>query len=509
MAARPEPDPTPALATTESIVAERPSPPRVRAPLARAGGVARRISGAVGAVATGPDRSGALMPLTGLRWIAALYIVLLHTGVGATARALASDQPTTGTGAVARAALELLGRVGTFGYVATGFFLVLGGYALAIGYLDRTTGTFRRDPRAFWRSRFVRFVPLLLLTQALRIPQYLMREHGAPWTEVATSLGVHLLGLQAWFPNHVSDLNYPAWTMTLLFATWAVFPWIGPRLARRSARELILALVACQLYALATAIILPTLDAAPVAAGQMATWRVALYTHPLVRGVDILSGILLACLHRRQGAAARRLAPALLVASFATLLGACAASGMGVPVDIARNGLLLAPTLALLVALVEYAGVRHAEPRGWLSGQVDRLGGAIVAALTRPRILRCAEVSFTLYLVHAVPMSVLSAARHWVAGRPLVFSGDPFPAHLLELPLSIAYLIGITLLSFWVHRRLTIPLQHWATYRLPTLDVAAPPTKAAPAAPAEHQPTTSPVERIDRASRLHAGEHVA
>jgi len=465
---RVKPDAHSSSPTNDGRVDEGPPRERRRTPLASAALAVLRITRSVVAVPTGPDRSGALLPLTGLRWIAAVYIVVLHTGIGAAALALDSSQPSTHLGAVARAVLALLGHVGTFGYVATGFFLVLGGYALAIGYLDRTTGTFRRDRRAFWRSRFVRFVPLLLLTQGLRIPQYLLRQREAPWSEVATSLGVHVTGLQAWFPAHVMDLNYPAWTMTLLFSTWAVFPWVGPRLARLSARELVLALVACQAYALATACLLPTLDTPEP--GAMAFWRTVLSTHPLVRGVDILSGILLACLHRRRGATARRLAPALLVASFASLLGACAVSGTVLPPDLARNGLLLAPILALLVALVEYAGGRHVAPRGRLLGQVDRLGAAVVAGLTRPRLLRAAEASFTLYLVHAVPMSALTIARDVVAGRPVVFGGEALPAHPLELPLILAYLVGITLLALRLHRHVTVPLQQWAGAQLAALE---------------------------------------
>jgi peptidoglycan/LPS O-acetylase OafA/YrhL len=74
-----------------------------------------------------------IRPLTALRFIAAVYVVLFHTA-------------PAGLRSVTPKFLDL-------GYCSVSFFFLLSGFVLAIAYLQRPIPTPKRD---FWIARFAR-----------------------------------------------------------------------------------------------------------------------------------------------------------------------------------------------------------------------------------------------------------------------------------------------------------------------------------------------------------------
>src|SRR5438128_7044986 len=82
-----------------------------------------------------------LKPLTGLRFLAALLVVLYHVD-------LASRLP--------------LSPIVGIGYVGVSFFFVLSGFILAYTYLD-AHGRLNRSRGAFWGARIARVYPVYLV----------------------------------------------------------------------------------------------------------------------------------------------------------------------------------------------------------------------------------------------------------------------------------------------------------------------------------------------------------
>ena len=133
-----------------------------------------------------------LPALTGVRFLAAWYVVLFHALPG-----LAHRYPLP----------KLLGTFLSNGYLAVGLFFLLSGFILAYTYEGQIDGASGRT--RFWEARFARIYPVYLLSLVLSYT-------------LATSLpfGTRLavLGMvQAWNPlnpDMAGAWNYPAWTLS-------------------------------------------------------------------------------------------------------------------------------------------------------------------------------------------------------------------------------------------------------------------------------------------------------
>ena len=159
-------------------------------------------------------RGGAL---DGLRFFAALFVVVFHFG---------DEAP------VAIASLhEGLGR----GYLATDFFLMLSGFVLARAYGGAVTSGAVSLGR-FWSKRFVRCYPTHLITLAMLMVMVVT----AGLLGVATShpenfrwsdLPAQILLLHA-FGQGGGQWNIPSWTLSALLICYAAFPSLWRRMLR-------------------------------------------------------------------------------------------------------------------------------------------------------------------------------------------------------------------------------------------------------------------------------------
>ena len=157
-----------------------------------------------------------LPALTGIRFLAAFYVVLSH-GMPWVRR----------TFAVPRALQTLLGN----GYLAVNLFFILSGFILAYTYDGQIGGKTNR--LHFWEARFARIYPVYFLSLVL-----------AYWFERGLSFGTRaavLLMVQAWNPR-ASQLtgawNYPAWTLSVEAFFYLAFPFSLPWISRKSNRTL-------------------------------------------------------------------------------------------------------------------------------------------------------------------------------------------------------------------------------------------------------------------------------
>lgn len=185
-----------------------------------------------------------LGPLTGARFLAALWVVLYHSskdfGFPIASR---PSEPLP---------LALANRILSQGYLAVDFFFLLSGFILAYNYIT-PDGTMRGSNRAFWIARIARIYPVYLLGIALGAVEYLRDSHTP--ASAAITLASHLLLVQSWIPQALAlDLNPPAWSLAAEALFYALFPLLLPLCARVGRRKpLLVAVAAWGMYALALA----------------------------------------------------------------------------------------------------------------------------------------------------------------------------------------------------------------------------------------------------------------
>lgn len=152
-----------------------------------------------------------LRSLTGLRFIAAIVVVLYHTSV----QLLPEMKPAV-----------------SMGQTGVAFFFALSGFILAWSQNLAT------PKRVFYWRRFCRIWPLHFVTTILAVA-LVAASHAE--LSVAKLLAVLLL-VQAWSPDgHWSfALNGPSWSLSCEMFFYAIFPFLAGFLQRRSIKVVLL-----------------------------------------------------------------------------------------------------------------------------------------------------------------------------------------------------------------------------------------------------------------------------
>jgi peptidoglycan/LPS O-acetylase OafA/YrhL len=340
-------------------------------------------------------RTDRLAALTGLRFAAALGILLFHYGAPLVAGAPAF--------------VERL-RVG--GYAWVGLFYVLSGFVLARAY-PAPMGPDAR--RAFWVARLARLYPAYLLAFVLSAPFALDRWEGHGPAAVAKAAGVGLASLllvQAWIPRIARLWNTPGWSTSVVLAFYAAFPFVAARLSRLSRRRLLAALAGAWLLSLSLPLAwLALRPDGPVAdyAWNEPFWLEALKFHPLARAGEFLAGVALGLLERRR---ALRAPPA--VAGLAALAAVAILAWGGAPYVLLHNGALV-PLFALV--LLGLSGARGVVARALGSAPARTLGDASFAlyALQEPLWLWSRRLAGADPAAPATPAFVLAFAAGAIA----------------------------------------------------------------------------------------------
>lgn len=305
-----------------------------------------------------PDR---LPALTGLRFLAALAILLFHHGAPLLAWAPA-----------------WVDRIREGGYVWVGLFYVLSGFVLGRAHAEPMDAAARRR---FWIARLARLYPAYLVAFVLAAPFALERCSGqgpAAAAKAAVVAAAALLLAQAWLPPIARIWNAPGWSTSVVASFYVAFPFAAARLARLSRRGLALALAGAWGLSLAFPLLYLALRPdGPVAdvTWNEPFWLEALKFHPLARGGEFLAGVALGLLDRRGPLLARGggTAAALAFACAGLLL----ASG-AIPYPLLHNGALV-PLFAV----------------GLLG--IARGGGAACRVLGSRPLRTLGDASFALY----------------------------------------------------------------------------------------------------------------
>lgn len=167
--------------------------------------------------------------LTGLRGIAALYVVLFHYTDGL--------HPTN--------AFKVLI---SHGYLAVDIFFVLSGFVMALNYrhlFSSTSGTpLWRAYTVFLGRRIARIYPLYLCgTIAGYVVLRFTLPDTASFSELHQTLGLNLAMVQAWFlaPN----LDGPSWSLSTEWAAYLIFPALLSLVFFRRTLRHLLGVIAC------------------------------------------------------------------------------------------------------------------------------------------------------------------------------------------------------------------------------------------------------------------------
>ncbi|HYW12834.1 MAG TPA: acyltransferase [Longimicrobium sp.] len=284
-----------------------------------------------------------LASLDGLRFVAAMHIVLFHT------MHLAWLRPVT------------------WGSTSTSLFFILSGFVLAYAYTT-AEGGLRVPARVFWRRRFARLYPLAVLTQLAVIP---FVWHRYPAEERVPRATAALTGVQGWFPRIADSFNSPGWSLSVLAFCYLLFPVLAWALRGWSARRLAWALAATW-----AASLLPITAALLGGAGEY--WRSAVHHHPLSRFPEFVFGVVLARLFVTLPSVQ---VPRGTVGAVVALLAAALVLLPDAAYPLAHNG-LLAPLHGLLIVALA-AG-----------------GGVLARGLAAPPLRAMGRASFAVFLLH-------------------------------------------------------------------------------------------------------------
>jgi peptidoglycan/LPS O-acetylase OafA/YrhL len=355
-----------------------------------------------------------LPALTGIRFIAALFVVVFHStswehgNWPALARNLALSAVT---------AVEM--------------FFVLSGFVLTYTY--RGEGTLRE----YYAGRAARIYPVYLLALLLSLPFFVWSHvrRGA-YGALILEGGAVLALVQSYVPSLAMAWNPPAWSLSAEATFYLLFPFIV-RLLLRARLRIALGVA---VFASVVAIALPTLyvvvapdgDAVPTVESN-GFWLNILKYNPLVRVCDFIVGIALgrAFLDEAWRASVARHAPWLSLVAAAGI-GATASVSSVVPFPLLHNGLLV-PLFAVLVVTL---ATREGPLARWLG---------------TPLLVLLGEASYALYILH-VPLLIL--AHH---GAAALF-GAPF---LRTGWFTVMFMVSAVLASVVSFRAVEVPMRTW------------------------------------------------
>ena len=347
-------------------------------------------------VVKGPARSAQLPQLTTLRFFAAMYVLVFHSGTSMLER-----NGMTGP------ALNLLKN----GYLGVSFFFILSGFILTHSYLGRlSTGP---DLKRFAIARFARIYPVYALALLLATPlEY------EPLSDLPLALATLAL-VQSWGPASSPAgffWNSPGWTLSVEFFFYILFPLVLPLFVRLGGRGLwtALAVTATTMVALR----LPALT--PDSGGRLVAEWMGAMPLPLLRAPEFFLGILVARFYQRGmlGSLRHDIFPLTAIAATGILLAMTSADWIAAWAAIGFAAIIA--TCAVNDGLVR---------RGLSSGPLVLLGGA----------------SYALYILQ-------SPVRDW---GYIAFAGDmALLGRVIYQPLLILVSIAVYLLLEEPARRL-------------------------------------------------------
>ncbi len=194
-----------------------------------------------------------LHALTGLRFIAALLVVLFHfEGTWRWDAFVLSPTPL-----IPITIRQALHNFSFNGFVGVNIFFILSGFVLAYNYLT-PTNTLNGTRKAFWVARVARIYPVYLLGILFGAMPYAWN-HAASAPPIVTGVSALTL-VQAWQPYVGTAWNPPGWSLSAEIFFYMLFPFVAPWIARFREWFLYVLMIGCWCICLAVPLLYATLN---------------------------------------------------------------------------------------------------------------------------------------------------------------------------------------------------------------------------------------------------------
>lgn len=356
-----------------------------------------------------PSHRIALPALTGVRFVAAFYVLIFH--IFATLR-LSLWRPLD----------NVLGA----GYTAVTFFFVLSGFILSVCY----AGPGLASPgaiRAFYLVRFFRVYPCYLAAFFASVIAVLCCGFTPQEPPSLPSAFASALGVQAFHPAWARSWNTPGWSVSVEIACYLAFPAVLTR-ARRLGPRALLSLFGCA-WATGLAFFLPGLVDRSF---DTLAWHNFVKFSPVARFPELVCGVALGLVYlddRRVGRARRG---SWLVAVGLLISLVVLAQSDIIPKPIMHNGLLV-PPIAMVIL-----GLAHG-------------GGAVGKVLSTGPMVALGGASYALYIFQ-LPLGAFYIAA--------------FKGVLPLLVGAVLYVPTLLLASWVIYRWFEAPIRTWGVLRV-------------------------------------------
>lgn len=369
------------------------------------------------------DKRPQIPALTGLRFFAALWVVLFHyAAIGLIAYPPVVEQ------------IAIHGRAGV------DLFFVLSGFVLAYNY----AAWFGDGLGHYWRfvqARAARIYPMYVVALVVAIPVGLARFPDAPAGPLAIVWMANLLLVQVYVPISAMHVwNRPGWSLAAEAFFYVLFPFFAYHVLRRFSRPAALLALAVALYVVEVAAFLAAADAARKVSLGFDHLEMTVYFPPWLRVWEFFIGCALGALflHTRGPLQARHWRDRSV---------AVALIGSGIVMAVPESGGVYVTWQALASWYVTFTPFFALLIFALASGDTFLSG-----VLSRPLIVLLGEASYSLYLLH----------RHALAALALVV---PDAGALLLVPV-LAALIGVSVLCY---RMIETPARRWLRPTHPTI----------------------------------------
>jgi len=313
--------------------------------------------------------------LTGLRAIAALWVLSLHFGEAATA-----SWPSA------------VRSVFSSGFLGVDLFFVLSGFILAWNYL-REDGTLSVSRQEFWRARAARILPVYYVALALSAPLFLQMQfrNGLTPTSIRSAIVTAITSLtltQSWVVPFSYLWNNPGWSLSVEVFFYLSFPWLAIWMARWPVTNLLRRVAGLYIVTIAAAYLFVAFHPHPPTwkwehAIDFCIWISWLGCNPLVHAHEFLMGMA-ACILLRQEQSGRR--PEWIRGPVAVYVSALALTGLA----------MFRGPIPFMPALVGIHGPLFALLIYGLAKQQ----GLPARILSTRAFVFLGEISYSLYLIH-------------------------------------------------------------------------------------------------------------
>lgn len=352
------------------------------------------------------------MPLTGVRFVFALMVVLFHLCIS-----------TDWLSAVPQMYQGLMMQSGILG---VSFFFILSGFILTLSYFGTQSAERQFRLRDFYIARIARIYPVYILGFLITVPLVMLGDYPALMKPESTedkllSVLSHVLLIQAWIPAFATSWNIPSWSLSAEAFFYLLFPFLTCWVLKlRTARGLFLVMLIAYTASLAITYIGSQMEFVSLYNSVMTLDNeqiIFVLFFPLFRLPEFIIGITAGALFMRHHEILSRYASLLVWVGLTGVLTGMIAGGWLIPLPyILKAG--LAPFMASFLVGIAYSR----EGLGRLCG-------------TKPMIL-LGQASYALYILH-LPLILLFV--QWPLDIP-----DKFMAGLyLSISISVSILAYI------------------------------------------------------------------